>query len=270
MAGDDVIRSRTNPLVKRLRELVRGDRASGVLLIEGVRLAEEALDAGIVIVEAAVTPDLEEQERGRKLIDRLAERGVPLRRLHPSVLASLSELDTSQGVLVVARMPPVDQARMAGKNALVLVIAGVQNPGNVGSLIRAAEAAGATGAIVGDDTADPLSPKALRGAMGSAFRLPLAEAMTISAVDKLRRAGVTVWAATARGQPYDAIDWRRPSAIVVGNEGSGLPPDILHSCSGRVSVPMVGRVESLNVAVAGGVILFEAARQRRLPPGGSS
>lgn len=270
MAVDDVIRSRANPLVRRLRELVRGDRASGVLLVEGVRLTEEALDAGVVIVEAAVTPDLQEHERGRRLVERLAERAVPLRRLHPDVLASLSELETSQGVLVVARLPAADQARMAGKHALVLVIAGVQNPGNVGSLIRAAEAAGATGAIMGDDTADPLSPKALRGAMGSAFRLPLAEAMTITAINNLRRAGVTVWAATARGQRYDAIDWRRPSAIVVGNEGAGLPPDVIHACSGRVSVPMAGHVESLNVAVAGGVILFEAARQRRTPPGGAA
>ena len=264
MATDDVIRSKTNPLVKRLRELVRGDRASGVLLIEGVRLTEEALDAGVTIVEAAVTPQLEKQERGNELFNRLAKNDIPIRRLHPDVLASLSDVETSQGVLVVARMPAHDAKKIgAGKNALALVLAGVQNPGNVGSLIRTAEAAGATGAFVGTGTADPLSPKALRGAMGSAFRLPLAEAETLGVIADLRRAGVTVWATTVKGQRYDAVDWRRPSAVVVGNEGTGLDNEILSACSGRVSVPMVGKVESLNVAVAAGIILFEAARQRR-------
>jgi RNA methyltransferase, TrmH family len=263
MATDDVIRSKTNPLVRRLRELVRGDRASGVLLIEGVRLTEEALDAGVTVVEAAVAPTLEKQDRGRELIERLTKKNVPMRRLHPDVLASLSDVETSQGVLVIARLPEGDPKKIGGKNALALVIAGVQNPGNVGSLLRTAEAAGATGAFVGDGTADPLSPKALRGAMGSAFRVPLAEASTMSAVESLRRAGVTVWASTGKGQRYDAIDWRRPSAVVVGNEGTGVPDEIVHACSGRVTVPMAGNVESLNVAVAAGVILFEAARQRR-------
>ena len=263
MASDDVIRSKSNPLVRRLRDLVRGDRASGVMLIEGVRLAEEALDAGVVLVEAAVASDFAGQDRGRQLVQRLAEQGVPLRRLHRDVLASLSDVETSQGVLVIARLPVASAQAIARDGALVLVIAGVQNPGNVGSLIRGAEAAGATGAFVGDGTADPLSPKALRGAMGSAFRLPLAESTTRAAIDQLRHAGVTVWAATVRGQRYDAVDWRRPSALVVGNEGAGLPPEVVHACSGRVSVPMAGQVESLNVAVAAGIILFEAARQRR-------
>lgn len=263
MATDDVIRSRTNPLVRRLRELVRGDRASGVLLIEGVRLTEEALDAGLTIVEAAVAPNLEKQDRGRQLVERLTRKAVPMKRLHPDVLASLSDVETSQGVLVIARLPEGDPKKIGGKNAMALVIAGVQNPGNVGSLIRTAEAAGATGAFVCDGTADPLSPKALRGAMGSAFRLPLAEADTLSAIADLRRSGVTVWAATVSGQRYDAVDWRRPSALVVGNEGSGLDDEIVRACSGRVAVPMAGKAESLNVAVAAGIMLFEAARQRR-------
>jgi len=267
MKPADLIRSRSNPLVRRLRELVRGDRASGLVIIEGVRLAEEALDAGVRIVEGAVAPTLDQHERRRRVTQRLVDQGVPIRQVDEAVLASVSEVETSQGILLIGRLPKADPSRIiAGDRTLALVISGVQNPGNVGAILRSAEAAGATGAFVGDNTADPLSPKALRGAMGSAFRLPLAEAPTLTAIDTLRRAGVTVWAATGGGQPYHAVDWRRPSAVVLGNEGGGLPDKILNACSGRVTVPMAGGVESLNVAVAAGIILFEACRQRHTAP----
>jgi TrmH family RNA methyltransferase len=257
------IKSRSNLFVRRLRGLVRNGKEQGLLVVEGVRLCEEALSAGLPVVEAAVTPELAKTERGRRLVEELAYREVTIRWLEPSVMESLSEVETSQGVLLLARRPDIRALPLSGERPLVLVAAGVQDPGNLGSLLRMAEAAGVTSVFVGSGSADPFSPKALRGAMGSTFRIPVAFRNAATEVIALRRAGIDVWAAAGGGKPYDAVDWRKPAALVVGNEGAGIPDAIVRACDGIISVPMVGRVESLNVAVAASVILFEAARQRR-------
>ena len=147
---------------------------------------------------------------------------------------------------------------------LVLVAAGVQNPGNLGGLLRTAEAAGASGAYLADGCADPFSWKALRGSMGSAFRLPHVRRVSLEeALRRLAARGVTVAAAAASGMPCDAADLSGPLALVVGPEGTGLPDDVIARAGLRVAVPMLSPVESLNVGVAAGVLLFEAARQRR-------
>jgi tRNA G18 (ribose-2'-O)-methylase SpoU len=120
-----------------------------------------------------------------------------------------------------------------------------------------------TSVFVGEGSADSFSSKALRAGMGSTFRLPIGFRALATEITTLRRMGVFVWAAAMGGKAFDRIDWRQPSAVVVGNEGAGVPDALIRICSGKVSVPMAGRVESLNVGVAAGVILFEAARQRR-------
>jgi TrmH family RNA methyltransferase len=161
MLDREIVTSRANPLVKRLRALLADGARSGLAVLEGARLVEEALAAGIEIVECAVTPDAAE---GRApLIARLAEGGATVRVLAPGVLASLSEAETSQGVLAVARRPAFDEERMFRGTPLIVVAAAIQNPGNVGALLRAAEAAGATGAYLTAGSADSMSWKALRG-----------------------------------------------------------------------------------------------------------
>jgi len=264
--GREVIRSRQNLFVRRLQRLIRRGREEGLVIVEGVRLAEEALAARLSLVEAAATPEITRHERGRVLVEEIASHPrVPLRWLDPSVMASLSDVETSQGVLLVARRPDQKASLVSGERPLLLVLAGVQDPGNLGGLLRTAEAAGVTGVFVGEGCADPFSPRALRGGMGSTFRLPVGFRTVATEVQTLRRAGISVWAAAADGKPFDQIDWRQPAALIVGNEGAGLPVSLVKACSGTVSVPMAGRVESLNVGVAAGVILFEAARQRRAP-----
>jgi TrmH family RNA methyltransferase len=260
----EIIKSRSNLFVRRLHKLIRNGREEGLVVVEGVRLAEEALAARLSIVEAAATPEMARHERGRRLIEEITARRATLRWLDPSVLASLSDVETSQGVLLLARRPDLRASLVSGERPLALILAGVQDPGNLGSLLRTAEAAGVTGVFVGSGCADPFAPKALRGAMGSTFRLPVGFRPAVATeIATLRHSGVAVWAAAAEGKAYDAIDWRKPTALVVGNEGAGLPDALVNACNGRVSVPMGGRVESLNVAVAAGIILFEAARQRR-------
>lgn len=250
--ADEVVTSRSNPLVARLRALkARAD--ADLTLIEGPKLLAEAVSAGVAIVAVAATPDA-----------TVPAVGVPVRRVDADVLASLSEMETSQGVLAIARRPGFDEAALYRGVPLVLVAAGVQNPGNLGGLLRTAEAAGASGAYLTDGCADPFSWKALRGSMGSAFRLPQVRRLPLAEVlARLSARGVAVAAAAASGTPCHAADLRGPLAIVVGPEGSGLPPDVVAGADLRLAVPMQPPVESLNVGVAAGVLLFEAARQRR-------
>jgi TrmH family RNA methyltransferase len=257
------ITSRVNPLFKRLRTLKERDRQREVCLLEGPRLILEAIAAGVEIVEAVTTP--EAATRFASTVAGLRSRGAPIRRMRAAILATLSEAETSQGLLAIARRPAFAEEAVFRGVPLVLVAVGVQNPGNVGALLRAAEAAGATGAYLTAGCADPFSWKALRGSMGSAFRLPHVRGLAAPAVlDRLEARGLTVLAAEpGGGQPYDRADLTRPLALLLGSEGAGLPPALTRRAAARVSIPLDPRVESLNVAVAAGVLLFEAARQRR-------
>lgn len=265
-AAVEVIRSRSHPLVRRLRARKEQSEREGLALLEGPKLIEEATLSGIPIVEVAAAPRLKRSTRGQRLARELGARGVPLSWVHDDILDSLSEVEVSQGVLALARRPSFAEERLyAGGPPLLLVAVAIQNPGNLGALLRTAEAAGATGAYLTRGTADPFAWKALRGAMGSAFRLPHLTGLGVEeALRRLRGRGVEP-VATVTGAPhrYDELDLRRPIAFLLGNEGSGLPEHVLHGIELQVSIPMKGAVESLNVGVAAGLLLFEAARQRR-------
>jgi TrmH family RNA methyltransferase len=151
----DIIKSRSNLFVRRLHKLIRDGREEGLVVVEGVRLAEEALGARLPVVEAAATPDVLRSDRGRRLIDDITARRAILRWLDPSVMASLSDVETSQGVLLLARRPDLRASLVWGERPLMLILAGVQDPGNLGSLLRTAEAAGVTAVFVGSGCADP-------------------------------------------------------------------------------------------------------------------
>jgi TrmH family RNA methyltransferase len=264
--SDEIVRSRANPLFKRLRALKeRGvSRDDDVCLLEGPRLIEEALDADVVVVEAAALPEIEDRPLGSGILAALRQRGVPVRRMTRSLLESLSEAESPQGIVALARPPGPREEPMYEGLPLILLAVGIQNPGNLGGLLRTAEASGATGACLVEGCADPFSWKALRGAMGSAFRLPLTRAVTAAAaLDRLDERGVRVVATAADGENrYDEVDLTGPVAVAVGNEGAGLPVDVARRAALRVRIPLAPPVESLNVGVAAGLVLFEAARQR--------
>jgi TrmH family RNA methyltransferase len=259
-----LIRSRSNAVVRRFRALK--ERAAGDLaLLEGTKLVEEALAAGAALTEVAASPRAGRTARGRALRKALEERRVPVRFVDDDVLGSVSEAETSQGLLALARRPAFAEEAMLEGAPLLLVAVGIQNPGNVGALLRAAEAAGATGAYLAEGCADPFSWKALRGSMGSAFRLPhLRRVAARETLGRLAARGVkTVAASATGGVRYDEVDLTGPVAVVLGNEGAGLDEDLMAAAAVRAAIPMRGGVESLNVAVAAGIRLFEAARQRR-------
>jgi TrmH family RNA methyltransferase len=264
MPAEETLRSRANPLYKRLRALRDGGKGSGLCLIEGPKLAQEAIGASLTLVEAAVSPRAETTPAGRRALAALRAHGVPVRRMAAELVASLSEAETSQGLVALAKRPRFELDRVLRDTPLVLVIDGVQNPGNLGALLRSAEAAGATGALLTPGCADPLSWKALRGSMGSAFRLPHVTGLTIdAALDTLAARGVSVFATASDGERrYDEADLRGPVAIVVGREGVGLAPAVMRRAAARLRIPLAAPVESLNVGVAAALVLFEAARQR--------
>ncbi|HEY6555373.1 MAG TPA: RNA methyltransferase [Vicinamibacteria bacterium] len=269
MPPAEILRSRSNPLVRRLRSLKEKSHDE-LCLIEGPKLLREAMNAGLAIVEAAAEPRFASAPAHQALLAELAGLGLRVRLVDEAIMASLSEMETSQGLLALARRPAFEErAFAAGGPALVVVAVGIQNPGNLGGLLRSAEAAGATGACLTAGTADPLSWKALRGSMGSAFRLPhLRGGEAAAALERLRALGLKIVATVAQGgSPYTSVRFEDPTALVLGSEGPGLPPELLRLVDERVTIPLRPPVESLNVGVAAGIVLFEAARQRRGNPG---
>jgi len=261
--ADAPIHSSKNPLFRRFRSMKEG--GDGLCLLEGPKLVEEALLSGIAVLEAAAAPRAGRSERGRRVLAALREGGVPVRAMDERLVDALSEAETSQGLLALARRPEFAEESLFPPGALVVVAVGVQDPGNLGGLLRTAEAARASGAYLTEGTADPFSWKALRGSMGSAFRLPhLRGLLPGEAVRRARERGLAVLAAAADGDvPYDRADLRRPFALLLGREGGGLPEELVRSADERLAIPLAGPVESLNVGVAAGILLFEAARQRR-------
>lgn len=257
----EVVRSRKSPVFKRISAL-KARATRDLVLIEGPKLLAEALAAGLGIRE--VLAGTTAATRARDLLARARERAIPVRLLDDALVASLSEAETSQGVLALAERPRFEEARLFEGVPLIVVAIGIQNPGNLGALLRTAEAAGASGAYLTTGCADPFSWKTLRGSMGSAFRLPQIAGLSPGGVlARLKERGVLAVAAAMKGaSAYTRFDWRRPCALLLGAEGAGLPPELEAAADARVAIPMADPVESLNVSAAAAVLLFEARRRR--------
>lgn len=261
------ITSRQNPVVGRFRALATAADPSGArMLLDGVHLVRDAHESGHTFEIAAIsssrlTSDTEEAQ----VAETLARAGVDVVQVTEAVFAAMSPVRTPSGLVAIAIGRPASAATICDTpDALLLVAIDVQDPGNVGALVRTAEAGGMTAAFVAGASANPFSWKAIRGSMGSALRLPVVSGMTSPAViDCLKSGGVRAIAAVPRGgEDPDAVDWRGKVALVVGGEGAGLPGSVLSECDALVSIPMAARVESLNVAAAGAILVYAARRQR--------
>jgi RNA methyltransferase, TrmH family len=234
------------------------------VLIDGWHLLIEAQQAGVPIERAAFTTDLLDAQETANTARDLADAGVEVIAVSGSVMAAISPGRTPSGVVAIGRRETVGLAAVCSRvPQLVLLVIDVQDPGNLGAIIRAAEAAGATGLVACGASTDPLGWKALRGSMGSAFRLPVARASIDDAMEAARASRTQILATVPRGgHPLFETDLRRPTALLLGGEGSGLSVGLLQRADGLLSIPMRAPVESLNVAVAAALMLYEAARQR--------
>jgi RNA methyltransferase, TrmH family len=241
----------------------RGRERRGLALAEGVRLVEEAVSAAIEIRGAAVSPTLESTTRGRALKASLAERGVRLEELSVAELDELADTEHPQGIVAVIE-PKVwslaDISTASGRPLLVLD--GVQDPGNVGTMLRTAHALGAAGVVALKGTAELTNTKVLRGGMGAPFKFPVLAADDEEFLAWCGPNGVTLWATAGDGEPFNrsALSGAGTLGIIVGNEGAGVRPSIAAAASRRVAIPLRPDAESLNVAIAAGILLYEVQR----------
>jgi TrmH family RNA methyltransferase len=255
-----VIDKRSHPAVRRLRDARAGD--GPFLFVEGVRLAEELLASALPPSEFFFTDAL---KKGKALLPRLEGKGAQGLPMTDDVMSFVSDLEAPPGLIVLARRPAPrwEEAVKASPNPLVVVLDGAQTPANAGAVVRAAEAAGACAVLQSSGGADLLGPKALRASAGSAFRLPTAGGRDAGAwAEVLSALGLACVAADARGEKdHTDADWTGPTALFLGGE-AGFSSEKVRALA-KVRVPLAPPVESLNVAVAAGVLVFEAARQRR-------
>jgi TrmH family RNA methyltransferase len=250
-------------LIRDLR-LRRGRERRGLALAEGVRLVEEAVAAGVPIRGAAVSPHLEASARGRALPAAL-ERATTVTGLDDRALAELADTEHPQGVIAVVDPPTWSWEHLTTvPRAVVVALDGVQDPGNVGTILRTAHGLGAAGVIALKGSAELHNPKVMRASMGALFRLPAFSATDERLVEWAGAERVDLWVADAGGTPVETARTpsRPPVCLVLGNEGAGVNPALAARARLRVGIPLVSDTESLNVAVAAGILLYEVLRER--------
>lgn len=253
------IQSRQNSRVKELRTAMRqpGDR----IALEGEHLLLEALSSGLTIETIFVVSGFEDRLEALPLDEETEILSLPA-----EILATAVTTETPQPFAALARPPVFALEDLFHQRApLVIVAAGLQDPGNLGTLIRSAEAFGATGCILLPGTVSQWNAKALRASSGSAFRLPVVHCTATKMLTTMQQHGVKIFAAVASpdSDPNGMPDLTKPCAILIGNEGAGLSPELIAMADARITIPYPGVTESLNAAVAGSVFLYDASRQRR-------
>jgi TrmH family RNA methyltransferase len=253
--------------VRRIRQLIRKRSlrwSERLLVVEGAELLSVALDAGAPVESVYVAPEGHDSPAVEAVSSRAFEGGSRVFDLEPGVLERVADTVTPQPVLAVVGFEPPDLGALRQAD-LVVVCADVRDPGNAGTLIRTADAAGADGVVCCDGTVDPYNPKTVRASAGSVFHLPIvAGGDVVSVVETLREFGLRTLGTVVRdGVEYDEVDLTERVALVFGNEASGMGDEVLTALDVAVTIPMAGRAESLNVSVSAAVLCFEVLRQRR-------
>ncbi len=262
------ISSRDNTKLVAARK-IRDGKLEGSIFIEGLRLAEEAVRSAIKIENCFVKADFRNSERGRELLDSLQGSNVAIAEVADKLFDSITDTKNSQGIVLIAERPENGRSRIeenlrSADSGLVVYLSEINDPANLGAVFRTAEAAGVAGIIVSKRSADVFSAKAVRSAMGSSFRLPVWEnADFLDAIEWAGQHGLRATAAdTASAIDHTQFDWTGRHLIIFGSEANGLSTEQLEMVSETIRIPMQNRVESLNLAVSCGIILFEAVRQR--------
>jgi len=258
------VSGRHNPRLKELRQAFRRAEltAQGECAIEGVKLVEEAIRSGqrlggVFFAESA-------QPVAEKLLPQISSR-VETLLMPDSLFTSIVPSDAPQGVAALVRVRPASTDHVLERAGMgpILVVAGLQDPGNLGTILRSAEAFGAAGVFLAEGTVSPYNAKALRGSAGSIFRLPVAKIASAELIPLLRQRSVRMIATSShKGTPLPEMNWTLPLAIFIGNEGAGLSRDLMHQMDDTAVIPQGAQVESLNAGVAASIVLYEAARER--------
>src|SRR3954470_6065501 len=258
----EVITSPANPTIAFVRSLGQREHrvAERAIVVEGVRAVRDAMETGTTPRLLLVRAD---RSGAAAAADLALPANAPVRYVAPRLFDRLSDVQTPQGVLAVFPLP--EWSHDAEGVPLVLVLDRLRDPGNLGTLLRAAAGAGVTGVYLSPESVDPWNPKVVRAGMGAHFRVPILPLVLERSGELMSHLPRRVAAQASATRTYDAIDWTTPAALIIGGETEGGSPALAQWSTDEVSIPLRGGVESLNAAVAGAVILFEAARQRRLP-----
>ena len=264
------ISSRDNAKLAMARK-VRDGKIGDQIFIEGLRLAEETLRSGLNVSDCFLTQVFAETGRGRELIDNLNARHIHIHEVPEILFRSLADTNNSQGIILIVEKPvsgiqTIEQNLQSKSPASVVFLHDINDPSNLGAVFRTAEAAGVAGIVVSRGSADVFSPKALRGAMGASLRVPVLENANLAEVILWSREhGLRSTAADIRSETaYTEIDWKLPRLIVLGSEAHGLSREALEMVDEVMRIPMQNGVESLNLAVSAGIILFESVRQKSI------
>jgi TrmH family RNA methyltransferase len=256
-----MITSSKNPKIQYVRSLLgasRKRREEQAFIVEGVRLAEEALAAGWEAQLVLYIEDL--GPRGQALIDGFVRQGAQVEQVTPQVMRSASDTQTPQGILAVLTMRTLP---LPERLDFAFIPDGVRDPGNLGTMLRTAAAAGVGGVFLPPGTVDAFAPKVVRAGMGAHFRLPILSAGWDEIEARLSGAGLKIYlAAAGEGEAYTQADFRAPVALIIGSEAEGAGEAARRLAQRRVHIPMPGRMDSLNAAMAAGILLFEVVRKR--------
>lgn len=260
------ITSLQNPRIKsvvRLRKRRERDRL-GLMLVEGLRELSRALDAGIAVEEVFICPSRSTGKEEKSPVGAYGLEGVKVFEVSSRVFAKLAYREASSSLVAVARKRTHElESLPAVDNPFYLVVDAVEKPGNLGAILRSADAAGTAGLIVSDPGTDLYNPNIIRSSLGTVFTVPVAVADAAKAVEWLQRRNIRIFAASPEGSvSYTGADLASPCAIVVGREDLGLSDTWLEAADQRILIPMKGRADSLNVSAAAAVLLYEAVRQR--------
>lgn len=257
-----MITSNSNPQVKNLIQLSKKAKArkdQGLFVVEGKKMFSEVPEGWLHQVYVSESFLFEPENKALLL-------GAEYEVLSDSVFKAVSDTRTPQGILALVRMPEYTLSQLlAGERTHLLIAESIQDPGNLGTMFRTGEGAGITGVILNKTTVDVYNPKTIRSTMGSIYRVPFVVAENLSrTLTELKAAGVQLYAAHLKGtMSYDEPDYKKPSGFLIGNEGNGLSDEIARMADTYIRIPMEGKVESLNAAIAATLLMYEVNRQRR-------
>lgn len=258
------IASRQNSQIKELRRAFTQAEltADGYCAIEGIRILEEAIRSGLRL--KAVFFSEAAKAAAAKLLPQISSHAETL-LVPEEVFNSAVPTDSPQGVAALVKLKEFDlESVLRGDNPLLVCAAGIQDPGNMGTIIRSAEAFGAAGVISSERTVAHLNPKVIRASAGSVFRMPVVKREAAKLIATLREHGIRIAATSShKGTPIDEVDFTQATCIFVGSEGAGVPKDVIAAADETIAIPQSSTVESLNAGIAASIVLYEAARQRR-------
>ena len=259
---DDMITSSANQQMKHLSQLMKRAKErkkEQVFVVEGIKMFQEA--PADTVVSVYVSESFLEKPEHEKCL-----QGYRYEVVSDAVFREISDTQTPQGILAIVRMPKYDLPDLLqGDHTHLLILESVQDPGNLGTIVRTSEGAGMSGVIMSRECVDLFNPKVVRSTMGAIFRVPFCYVQSLTdVIDRIKSAGCEVFATAMEGsEVYDQLDYTKGAAFIIGNEANGVSDEVFEKASKRIRIPMEGKLESLNAAVSAAIIMYEIARQKR-------